>query len=64
MATQQATLEEVKFLTARQLAEFLRVRPQTVYRWGRRGLIPVYRVGRTNRYSKVDVMKYLERREE
>lgn len=61
MTTQQATLEDLQFMTARQLAEFLRVQPQTVYRWGKRGLIPVYRVGRTNRYSKVDVMRYLGR---
>lgn len=44
-------------MTAREVAEFLRVDPQTVHRWGRRGLLMVVRTpGGAPRFRRAEVM--------
>ncbi len=38
--------ENIELLTARELAKRLRVSPETVREWGRRGCIPALRLSR------------------
>ena len=40
-----------KLYKAKQLAEILNVHPQTIYRAGKRGDIPTYRVGKSVRFE-------------
>lgn len=40
--------------TAKELAEILKVHPQTIYRAGERGEIPSYKVGKSVRFEMPD----------
>jgi excisionase family DNA binding protein len=50
-------------LTIREVAEMLKVHPNTVRTWGKMGLIPVYRVGPRGdrRFRLQDVQNLLHR---
>lgn len=53
------------FLTARELAERLRVKPTTVQRWMKSGVIPVVRINRkVIRFDAEAVRRALEARGE
>lgn len=60
----QISEQRPKFFTATELASALRVQPQTVYRWARRGVIPVVRAGRTTRFDFQEVLRALNQRKE
>lgn len=52
-------------LTAREVADLLRVTPNTVGQWARRGLLRTIRVGpKVRRFEYDDVLKLLESRHE
>lgn len=49
-------------LTPQQVADFLQVEPQTVWRMIRRGELPAFRVGRVYRITREDFEHWLEER--
>jgi len=48
-----------ELLTAEEVAEFLRVRPTTVYEWARNGKIPASKIGRLWRFSRQDTESWV-----
>lgn len=44
-----------ELLTVDEVAEFLRVKPSTVYEWAKQGKIPASKVGRLWRFRREDV---------
>ena len=54
-----------ELLTAKELAERLRVRPSTIRLWAREGLIPAVRVGaKIIRFDLADVLRDLKRQDQ
>jgi excisionase family DNA binding protein len=52
-----------RLLTAREVAEWLGVAPETVLRWTRRGDLPAFKLpGGAVRYQRADVDAWLKRR--
>lgn len=49
-------------LTPQQVAEFLQVEPQTIWRMIRRGELPAIKVGRVYRIPKRDFDEWCEKR--
>lgn len=47
-------------MTAKQLADYLQLNEVTIYKWARLGEIPVVKVGRTLRFKKDIIDKWLE----
>jgi excisionase family DNA binding protein len=50
----------VKFFTAKELSQYLNVKPKTIYSWVNKGEIPHYRIGKTIRFRKDEIEKWLE----
>jgi excisionase family DNA binding protein len=51
-----------RLLTVRELAEYVRVNPFTVYRWVAQNRIPHLRVGRTVRFRLEDIDEFMRER--
>ena len=51
-----------RLLTVRELAEYVRVNPFTVYRWVEQNRIPHLRVGRTLRFRLEDIDEFMRER--
>jgi excisionase family DNA binding protein len=51
-----------RLLTVRELAEYVRVNPFTVYRWVEQNRIPHLRVGRTLRFRLQDIDEFMRER--
>lgn len=49
---------EEKIMTIRELSEFLRVHPTTIYRLLRQGRLPGFRVGSNWRFSREAIEKW------
>lgn len=52
---------DLELLSLKEVAHFLRLAPISIYRMVAKRLLPVYRVSRRMRFSKHDVLAYLER---
>ncbi len=48
-----------EYLTARQVAEYLQVKPLTIYQWAREDKIPAIKIGRIWRFKKEAIDTYL-----
>ena len=46
-------------LDARQAAAYLRLAPDTLYRWVQRGKLPVVRIGRTVRFRRSSLERFI-----
>ena len=46
-------------MTVSEVAEYLRVNPQTVYRKAKTGEMPVVRIGRAIRFKRADLENWL-----
>ncbi|MDD3631492.1 MAG: helix-turn-helix domain-containing protein [Atribacterota bacterium] len=49
-----------EYLTAKQVAEYLQVKPLTIYQWAREDKIPAIKIGRIWRFKKEAIDNYLE----
>ena len=49
-----------EYLTAKQVAEYLQVKPLTIYQWAREGKIPSIKIGRVWRFNKETIDTFLE----
>ncbi len=56
--------EDESLLTVAQVAEWLRVRPSTIYAWVASGKIPHVRVGTLIRFDRLGVLRWLGTRRE
>lgn len=53
-----------EILTISELAQYLKVKPLTVYRWVKAGKIPTIHLDRNLRFRKSSVDKWLNKKEE
>jgi len=53
-------LEDLQLLTPKQVAKLLAVTEVCVYQWAKRGIIPHFKVEKCVRFSKDDLMAFLE----
>jgi len=49
-----------EYLTAKQVAEYLQVKPLTIYQWAREDKIPAIKIGRIWRFKKEAIDAFLE----
>ncbi len=49
------------YLTAKQVAKYLQVKPLTVYQWARKHKIPAIKIGRIWRFNKEDIDHFLKK---
>ena len=54
---------EGAFFTVRELAEYLRMRPITIYKHASKGELPGFKVGATWRFKKSSIDKWIEEQE-
>ncbi|MEA3453436.1 MAG: helix-turn-helix domain-containing protein [Candidatus Caldatribacteriota bacterium] len=51
-----------EYLTAKQVARYLQVKPLTVYQWARTNKIPAVKIGRIWRFKKNLIDSFLEKK--
>jgi len=51
-----------KLLTVEQLADYLQMKPSTIYQWTHQGFIPHIKLGNRVRFRVSQVEKWLERK--
>ena len=49
-----------EILTVSEVAEYLRINPQTVYRKAKAGELPVVRIGRAIRFRRIELEQWLQ----
>ncbi len=54
---------EDAFFTVQELAQYLRMKPITIYKHASRGELPGFKVGATWRFKKSSVDKWIEEQE-
>jgi len=52
------------YLTAKQVAKYLQVKPLTVYQWARTNKIPAIKIGRIWRFNKEVIDDFLKKEPE
>ena len=55
--------EVQRLMTVDQMAEWLQVKPRTIYQWVHEGYIPVIKLGALVRFDQASVGKWLRTRE-
>ena len=53
-----------EYLTAKQVAKYLQVKPLTVYQWARANKIPAVKIGRIWRFKRDVIDNFLEKKPE
>jgi excisionase family DNA binding protein len=51
-----------EYLTAKQVAKYLQVKPLTIYQWARTEKIPAVKIGRIWRFKKGVIDDFLEKK--
>jgi len=51
-----------EYLTAKQVAKYLQVKPLTVYQWARANKIPAVKIGRIWRFKRDVIDSFLEKK--
>ena len=54
---------EKTFFTVQELAEYLRMKPVTIYKHASRGKLPGFKIGATWRFKKTSIDKWIEEQE-
>ena len=54
---------EETFFTVQELAQYLRMRPITIYKHASKGDLPAFKVGATWRFKKSSIDKWIEEQE-
>jgi NitT/TauT family transport system substrate-binding protein len=55
--------QEKQILTVQDLKEFLNISEATIYKWKRERGLPYIKIGRTLRFDKNNIIKWLEQYE-
>ena len=50
--------------TVRDVAEFLKIHPKTIYDWASRGELPCFRIGNRLRFSPTELTRWVSARKE
>lgn len=50
-------------LTPKELSEWLRVTPSTIYKWVHYGFIPCIKLGRSVRFDRLQIVRWCRRRQ-
>lgn len=56
-------IEYEEILNVGEVSKLLKLHPRTVYRLAQNGMIPAWRVGKSWRYLKSEIMKHFEKRD-
>ena len=51
-----------KLLTVEEIAEYLNLKPSTIYQWTHQGFIPHIKIGNRVRFRMSQIEKWLERK--
>lgn len=51
-----------EYLTAKQVAKYLQVKPLTIYQWAKTEKIPAVKIGRIWRFKKEVIDSFLEKK--
>jgi excisionase family DNA binding protein len=65
MAATKTKIEEIpELLTLKEACEMLKVHPNTLRTWDKKGVLPAIRIGtkRVRRYKKEDILKMLNQK--
>ncbi len=52
-----------RLLTIDDLAQWLQVKPRTIYQWVHEGYIPVIKLGALVRFDKASIVEWVKKRE-
>jgi len=52
-----------RLLTIDDLAEWLQVKPRTIYQWVHEGYIPVIKLGALVRFDRASIIEWVKKRE-
>ena len=52
-----------RLLTIDDLAEWLQVKPRTIYQWVHEGYIPVIKLGALVRFDRASILEWVKKRE-
>ena len=52
-----------RLLTVDQVADWLQVKPRTIYQWVHEGYIPVIKLGALVRFDQASIMAWVKKRE-
>jgi excisionase family DNA binding protein len=58
----ESTAEDDEILTVRQVSNLLKLHQRTVYKLAQKGMIPGWRLGKSWRFLKSEIMKHFEKR--
>ena len=50
-----------RLMTARQVGELIEVKPATVYQWVHIGLIPYVKIGKSVRFKKDELFRWIDK---
>ncbi len=53
------SVDGLRLMTAKEVAEILAVSEKTVYRWSASGVLPCFRQGRVIRFIPEEIKKYI-----
>ena len=50
-----------RLMTAKQVSELIEVRPNTIYQWVHLGLIPYVKLGKSVRFKKIELFRWIDK---
>lgn len=50
-----------RLMTAKQVGELIEVKPSTVYQWVHIGLIPYVKIGKSVRFKKDELLRWIDK---
>ena len=53
-------MEQDVLLNVKQVAQYLQLKPSTIYSWAQHGKIPAFKIGRTWRFRRTDLEAWLQ----
>ena len=57
------TIEDDETLTVNQVSKLLKLHRRTIYKLAQKGTIPGWKVGKSWRFLKSEIMKFLEKKD-
>lgn len=51
----------MEIVTVKELAEFLKVKPSTIYQWAEQGRLPCFKLNGALRFDKTEVIKHIRK---
>ena len=51
-----------KYISVKELAEYISIKPSTIYAWVHEGYIPHYKIGRLVRFNMEEIERWIKKR--